>query len=389
MGSSMIKSRLRNVASTSRTTGLASLILLGASVTTGLGCQGQTRNSSAEVIDRQRAISQTDVVVSEVSFASGSDDVPAILTGPARAGQFPSVVIIHANSLREPYIGETATLLAKGGFVAIAVDVFHFLPRVAWKEYQQLPGELIRSRLDAEFREDRLVRNIQSAIEFLRALALVRPGGVGLIGFCGGGWNGLLVAAQSADVTAVVAFYAPVALADSTRRSPHSLADFITVPVQYHRAADDPAIPAVDVERFAAALRLAGTDIEVFTYQARHGFIATNRAQCVRRCGGGVGMVQSAAVFAAACRQSGQGATNGTTVATTCDARRRDGFVGRAGPLATAWLTLTAWMRLPNKPLQLSSGANKLGALRSLFLTPLAAERQAVGQTRNGAQCKT
>jgi carboxymethylenebutenolidase len=223
--------------------------------------------------------SQTDssIVVGDVSFPSGGDDVPGILARPNRPGRFPAVILIHANSLREPYIGETAARIAKRGFVALAVDVYHFLPRLGWEEYRRFPRDSVEARLAAGFREDRLVRDIGAGIAFLRGTTFTQPGGVELVGFCGGGWNALLVAAQSQDVAAVVAFYAPVVLADSSRRSAFDLRRFITVPVQYHGATEDPYIVAADVERFAEALRAQQTPIEVFTYQARHGFVATNR----------------------------------------------------------------------------------------------------------------
>ncbi len=252
----------------------ALLLSVMASVATGLGCPSYRPNAP----EREAAARPgSDIVLSEVSFQSGGDVVPALLARPAGTGTFPAVVVIHANSLREPYIGETVDRLAKAGFVGIAVDVFHFLPRVGWEEFQNLPGDLIRSRLDAEFREDRLVRNVQSSIDFLHTLPFVRRGGVALLGFCGGGWNAFLVAAQSADVESVVAFYAPVAEANATRRSPQSLAGFITVPVQYHRATEDPYIQEADVERFTTALRSHRTPVELFTYPASHGFFASNR----------------------------------------------------------------------------------------------------------------
>jgi carboxymethylenebutenolidase len=217
------------------------------------------------------------ISVSDVSFPSGSDDVPAILARPAGQGRFPAVILIHANSLREPYIAEAASRLARAGFVALAVDVFHFLPRLGWEEYRRYSRDSVNARLAAGFKETRLVRDITSSIGYLRTLSFVRPGGVGLVGFCGGGWNAFLVAAQTQDVAAVVAFYAPVALGDSTRRSAQTVSRYLTVPVQYHRALDDPAVPAADVEHFTATLRGQGTPIDTFTYEARHGFVATNR----------------------------------------------------------------------------------------------------------------
>lgn len=253
------------------------MLMVMAGVAVGLGCMSHDRRPPAQVADGVSMRSDSGTVLSEASFQSGGDDVPALLARPARLGRFPAVVVIHANSMREPYIGQTVESLANAGFVGIAVDVFHFLPRVGWQEFRQLPGDSIRSRLDAEFREDQLVRNIQSGIDFLHTLPFVRPGGVALVGFCGGGWNAFLVAAQSADVESVVAFYAPVAEANATQRSPQSLAGFITVPVLYHRAAEDSYVQEADVESFAAALRSHRAPIEVFTYPAHHGFFASNR----------------------------------------------------------------------------------------------------------------
>jgi carboxymethylenebutenolidase len=218
------------------------------------------------------------IVVADVSFPSGRDDVPGILARPTGPGRFPAVILIHANSLREPYIGEAAARIARSGFVVLAVDVFHFLPRVGWEEHQRSSRDSMNARLAAGFREDRLLSDIGAGVAFLRGTTFTRPGGVALVGFCGGGWNALLVAAQSRDIAAVVAFYAPVVLADSSRRSAYDLRRYITVPVQYHRATEDPYIVAADVDRFADALRAQQTPVEIFAYQgARHGFVAANR----------------------------------------------------------------------------------------------------------------
>ena len=222
---------------------------------------------------------ESTLVVTDVSFPSGSDTVPAILARPRpnTPGRFPAVVLVHANSLREPYIAATARRIAASGFVVLAVDVFHFLPRLTWEEHQRASRDSMNARLNAGFREERLLRDIGAGVAFLRGTAFTQPGGIALVGFCGGGWNALLVAAQSRDVSAVVAFYAPVVLSDSSRRSAFDVHRYITVPVQYHRATEDPSIQPADVDRFAEGLRVQRTPIEVFTYQARHGFVATNR----------------------------------------------------------------------------------------------------------------
>jgi carboxymethylenebutenolidase len=188
------------------------------------------------------------------------------------------VIVIHANRLFEPYIASTTAMLAEAGFVALAVDVFHFLPgNASWQEAQQTPGELVGETLTREFTEPRLLSDVQAGIDYVRGHSFVQPGGVGLVGFCGGGWNALLIAAQSLDVGGVVAFYAPVALSDPRRRSAMDVAPYVRVPVQYHRANTDPYITAAEVATFAEVLRGHGTSFERFDYDASHGFFAHNR----------------------------------------------------------------------------------------------------------------
>jgi carboxymethylenebutenolidase len=188
------------------------------------------------------------------------------------------VIVIHANRVTEPYIASTTAMLAEAGFIALAVDVFHFLPgNATWEDAERTPRDSVNSSVTREFREPRLVRNIQAAIDFLRRRPDVDPGGVALLGFCGGGWNALLLSAQLRDVGSVVAFHAPVAISDVQHRSPLELVPFIRVPVLFHRATKDQWVPVADVDRFATALRAQGTPIELIDYPAEHGFFAWNR----------------------------------------------------------------------------------------------------------------
>ena len=166
---------------------------------------------------------------------------------------------------------------AEGGD-ALAVDVFHFLPgNATWEDAERTPRDSVDASVAREFREPRLVRNIQAGIEFLRRQPDVDPGGVALLGFCGGGWNALILSTQLRDVGSVVAFHAPVAISDVQHRSPLELVQFIRVPVLFNRATKDRWIPMADVDRFVAALRAQGTPIEVTDYTAEHGFFAWDR----------------------------------------------------------------------------------------------------------------
>ena len=220
------------------------------------------------------------VQLERVSYGSGQDQVPAILARPARPGTYPAVIVLHANSLFEPYIGETAAMLAQNGYVALAVDVYHMTPRVdTWEEAQAVPRDITMAAIEKGFRESRMVRNIESGIEFLRTRKEVDAGGIAILGFCGGGWNALITSAQLEDIVAVVAFYAPVNLSDVQHRSPMELLPFMRVPVLFHLGTRDQAVNAAEADSFAAALTRQGTPIDLYRYQADHGFFAYNREQ--------------------------------------------------------------------------------------------------------------
>ena len=78
-----------------------------------------------------------------------------------------------------------------------------------------------------------------------------------MVGFCGGGYQSVLLSTKSKDVKAVVAFYAPPVFSEQYQlandRKPN-LMDLVTqikVPIQGHYGMSDPIIPVEDVRRFA------------------------------------------------------------------------------------------------------------------------------------------
>jgi dienelactone hydrolase len=210
-------------------------VVLLASVPLTHGCARPANQAAATAIPPARwgaAITQPRVAMDTVRISDGQDSMGAYIARPRAGGRHPAVIVIHALRLTEPYIASTTAMLAEAGFVALAVDVFHFLPgNATWEDAERTPRDSVNASVTREFREPRLVRNIQAAIDYLRRQPDVDPGGIALLGFCGGGWNALLLSAQLRDVGSVVAFHAPVALSDVQHRAPLDLAPFIRVPV--------------------------------------------------------------------------------------------------------------------------------------------------------------
>jgi len=105
---------------------------------------------------------------------------------------------------------------------------------------------------------------------YLRAQPFVRPGGMGILGFCVGGREALLFAARSREIDAVVAFHpGPMQKSEISR---------LTVPVQLHHGADDHSEPVENTRQLAENLRAQKTPVELFVYEgADHGFLAYTR----------------------------------------------------------------------------------------------------------------
>lgn len=104
---------------------------------------------------------------------------------------------------------------------------------------------------------------------------------VGLVGFCGGGYQSLLFASRTEhDLAAVVAFYGPLdfpAHFQPEGGEPFvdlfEVVDRIAAPVQGHYGNRDEIIPADDARRLEQRLREAGREADVFVYEAaEHGF---------------------------------------------------------------------------------------------------------------------
>ena len=245
------------------------------------GCRSMSPPAGVDAPEPEwgRASERPGIVIREVSVPLANDSMPAYLAHPVDARRAPPVIVIHASWLVEPYIRDVTAMLAGAGFAALAVDLFHFYPRVhSWEEARRVPASVTAKLLEENFRERRLVADLGAAIAYLRQQPFVAPVGVGLVGFCGGGWNALLMAAQSEEIGAVVALYAPVAASDAQHRAPMALLPNIAAPVQYHQPEHDEWVSPADVDAFERGMRNASHVFERHVYPgAHHGFFAYDR----------------------------------------------------------------------------------------------------------------
>jgi carboxymethylenebutenolidase len=193
----------------------------------------------------------------QITFQGGSGEVHGYLARPAAApGTLPGVVVIHENRGLNPHIEDVARRLALEGFVALAPDFLS--PQGGTPANEDQARELI-GQLD----QQQTIRNALAALDFLKDNDAT-TGKVGVVGFCWGGALANQIAANSAEVDAVVPFYG--------RQPARSDVAKFRAPLLLHYAGMDERINA-GIPEYERALKEAGVNYTIYIYEgANHAF---------------------------------------------------------------------------------------------------------------------
>ena len=169
--------------------------------------------------------------------------------------KLPAVVMIHENKGLNEYIKESANLLAKNGYVVLAVDLFN---GEVVTDNQERSGQLT-----GVIRENPgiAIENMKAAVNYLRSLDNVDPSKIASLGWCFGGQQSLQLAINSKDdpLAATVIYYGRLTN-DSQAISN------ITSPVLGIFGGKDQSISADSVMQFQKALNDTGITNEIYVY---------------------------------------------------------------------------------------------------------------------------
>lgn len=221
-----------------------------------------------------KALDDPDVAHQATTFKSGDTEIKGYLARPKKGGRHPAVILLHGNPDATDDMRTATAQVAQAGLVGLLVDWGSRDPLPEGKDEQ----DKWRARVTGHAFWKLILGDIQAAVDHLKGQAFVRGGGVGLIGFCGGGKQALLFATGSKDVKAVVAFYAPARYRQFRHKTDPvpeliEVAKEIRVPVQGHYGLLDRVALADDAKEFEAALRGQRTPAEMHYYEkAGHSF---------------------------------------------------------------------------------------------------------------------
>jgi carboxymethylenebutenolidase len=186
------------------------------------------------------------------------------------------IVYMDAGGVR-PAMLEIAERIASAGYYALLPDLFY---RVEFDASQSS-----RFYTDPDFRKDvftrvmpsasptNVMRDTEALLAHLGAESQVRPGPIGISGYCMGGRLALYAAGHFGDRIAAAASYHGGGLATDAPDSPHRLARGMRARVYVAGAIEDRSFDDAQKARLDEALTDAGVDHVIETYDARHGFV--------------------------------------------------------------------------------------------------------------------
>jgi carboxymethylenebutenolidase len=170
-------------------------------------------------------------------------------------GTLPAVVMIHENKGLNDHIKNMANLLARNGYVVLAVDLFK--------------GEVTTDRnrsseLTQYVRDNQNIAtaNLQSAVKYLASLSNVNAEKIASLGWCFGGGQSLQLALNSQDhpLSATIIYYGRLMTDNATLSA-------IKWPVLGIFGDQDSSIPVDTVKAFESALNSNGIPNEIYIFK--------------------------------------------------------------------------------------------------------------------------
>ncbi|MCE9498988.1 MAG: dienelactone hydrolase family protein [Leptospira sp.] len=187
---------------------------------------------------------------SEVEFKSGPEKIRAFLSVPQKKGKYPAIILIHEWWGLNDWIKENAKRYSEKGYVALAVDLY----RSSVTDKPDEAHELMRGLPD-----DRAIRDLKAAYEFLKTRDDVDKSKIGSMGWCMGGGFALQTAIEIPELSAVVVTYGKLF-------TDRKFAKKISSPVLGIFGEQDKGIPPESVRSFEKLLISEKKNVQIKIY---------------------------------------------------------------------------------------------------------------------------
>jgi carboxymethylenebutenolidase len=177
-----------------------------------------------------------------------------------------------------PAMLEVGERLATHGYFVLLPDLFYrsgpyapMDPRTLFSDPEQ--RKMLLEKFFALATQPNIMADTAAFLDYLAAEPDVRPGGIGVTGYCMGGLMSITAAGTYPERIVAAASYHGGRLATDAPTSPHWLAPKMKARVYVAGATEDASFPDDMKARLEAALSEAHVDHVVETYPAKHGWV--------------------------------------------------------------------------------------------------------------------
>lgn len=242
------------------------VILIGSGIVSGTFVklvEAQSSNTVTNVTDLTRLDSNAGVDLQNETV-NYYDQANGYLVYPSASnenksgnnnGTLPAVVMIHENKGLNDHIKNMANLLARNGYVVLAVDLFKGEVTTDRNRSSELT-QYIRDNPDIA------TVNLQSAVKYLASLPNVNAEKIASLGWCFGGAQSLQLALNSQDhpLSATIIYYGRLITDNATLAK-------IKWPVLGIFGDQDSSIPVDTVKAFESALNSNNIPNEIYIFK--------------------------------------------------------------------------------------------------------------------------
>lgn len=200
----------------------------------------------------------------------------AYVSRPDDGGQHPGVVVFMEAFGLNRYIQRVCDNLAREGYIAIVPDLFHRQGTRLTASYDKLDTVL---GWRAATRDDELVQDADTAIDYLKSDPEVLRESIGILGFCMGGRVAYLIAGSISDLRAAVVFYGGSILKPfGEGSSPFQRTPNINCPLLGIWGDADEETSVEEIRKIQGELKRNGKTCEFHVYAGgHHGFHGDDR----------------------------------------------------------------------------------------------------------------
>ena len=195
-----------------------------------------------------------------ITYPSGTETVTGYVALPEGAGRKPAIIVIQEWWGLNDFIRGKSDEFSRKGYVALAVDLYRGKvatdPDTAHQLMRGLP-------------EDRAIRDLKAAFDYLRSRDDVDATRIGSVGWCMGGGYSLAVALAQPKLAGAVIYYGRLVTDDAAIKS-------LAVPLLGNFGGKDQGIPPESVREFERKAKAAGKSVDFKIYpEAGHGFASS------------------------------------------------------------------------------------------------------------------